>query len=124
MMSQGSLEDFGAYHKAMTLFDLVVGDMEELRSDTRTYRLVSQQVGAADSICANIEEGHGRSSRREYAHFLVIARGSAREVRGRYIRLKHWLDQQTIDDRLESCSEIIAILTKSIQTLRSTNGRQ
>ena len=107
----------------MALFDLVVGDMEKLRSDPRTYRLVSQQVGAADSICANIEKGHGRSSRRQYAHFLAIARGSAREVRGRYIRLKHWLDQQTIDDRPESCSEIIAILTKSIQTLRSTNGR-
>ena len=69
-MSQRGLEQFGACQKARTLFDLVVADMEALKADTRCYRLVAQQVGSADSICANIEEGYGRLSRVEYIRFL------------------------------------------------------
>ena len=79
-MSQDSLERFGAYRKAQELFDHVVRDTGTLIRDPRTHRLVSQQIACADSICANIEEGHGRRSKREYAQFLVVARGSARDV--------------------------------------------
>jgi len=90
-MSQRGLEQFGAYTKSLTLFDHVVADMEKLKSDPRCYRLIPQQVGSADSICENIDEGYGRLSRIEYARFLDIARGSTRETRGRYLRMKHWL---------------------------------
>jgi four helix bundle protein len=83
-MSQSGLEQFGAYQKARQLFDLVVKDMETLQTNPLCYRLVSQQIGSADSICANIEEGYGRVSRAEYVRFLDFARGSARETRGRY----------------------------------------
>jgi len=76
-MSQRGLEEFGAYQKARQLFDLVVKDMEGLERNPMCYRLVSQQIGSADSICANIEEGYGRVSRIEYVRFLDIARGSA-----------------------------------------------
>jgi four helix bundle protein len=82
------------------------------------YRLVSQQVGSADSICANIEEGYGRLSRIEYIRFLDIARGSARETRGRYERMKHWLPEDVIEERLKLLDEIIGILTSSIETMR------
>ena len=62
-MTQIALESFGAYRKARLLFDLVVTDMETLKTNPLCYRLVSQQMGSADSICANIEEGYGRLSR-------------------------------------------------------------
>lgn len=117
-MSQFSLENFGAYKKAMELFDLVVQDMVEMKKDPRCYRLVAQQVGSADSICANIEEGHGRFSRAEYVRFLDFARGSARETRGRYLRMKHWLTNDIIQHRVSLADEIIAILTKTMETLR------
>ena len=117
-MSQQGLEQFGAYQKARELFDLVVADMDALRSDPKCYRLIAQQVGSADSICANIEEGYGRVSRPEYIRFLDIARGSARETRGRYERMKHWLDQEVIKQRIALLDEIIGILTSSIGTMR------
>jgi four helix bundle protein len=118
-MSQSGLEHFGGYQKTMQLFYLVVTDMEQLKGDARCYRLISQQVGSADSMCANIEEGYGRLSRTEYIRFLDIARGSARETRGRYLRMKHWLPQDVIAARVALADEIIGILTSTIQRLRA-----
>jgi len=117
-MSQSGLEKFGAYQKARELFDLVVVDMQTLRTESLSYRLIDQQLGSADSICANIEEGYGRLSRAEYVRFLDFARGSARETQGRYERFKHWLAPEVISQRIELVDEIIGILTSSIGALR------
>ena len=117
-MSQAGLEGFGAYQRARQLFELVVADMELLKANPLCYRLVTQQIASADSICANIEEGHGRLSRVEYVRFLDIARGSARETRGRYERLHPWLDRELIKQRIDLVDEIIGILTSSIETMK------
>jgi len=117
-MSQESLENFGAYRLAMELFDLVVNDMGNIERDARTHRLIAQQVASADSICSNIEEGHGRATTKDYTHFLVMARGSARETRGRYVRMKHWLPADIIADRANRCDAILGILSKTIFSLR------
>jgi four helix bundle protein len=116
-MSQQGLEQFGAYQKARQLVDLVVKDMETLKTNPLCYRLVSQQIGSADSICANIEEGYGRVSRAEYVRFLDFAPGSARETRGRYERMKHWLPAEVVSQRIKLVDEIIGILTSSIGSM-------
>ncbi len=119
-MSAKGLENFGGYQKARELFCLVVTDFGPLAKDARWNRLVSQQVASADSICANIEEGYGRGTKKEFAHFLVIARGSAWETRGRYERMGFCLVPEVIQSRTSLCSEIIAILTATILSLRNT----
>jgi four helix bundle protein len=121
MGTDGSLARFGAYRKALELFDHAVADLAPLRKDLSLARLVGQQLASADSVASNIEEGYGRGSPREYAQFLVIARGSAQETGGRYGRLKHWLPPEAVVARQTLCNEIIAILSTSINTLR--NGK-
>ena len=65
-----TIDKFGAYRKAIELFDRVVEDLAPLREDFSLGRFISQQIASADSICANIEEGYGRLSRQEYIRFL------------------------------------------------------
>ncbi len=44
------------------------------------YRLTAQITRAAASVPANIAEGNARSTRRDHAHFLSIAKGSLNET--------------------------------------------
>jgi four helix bundle protein len=92
--------------------------MEVLSTNPLCYRLTAQQIASADSISANIEEGYGRVSRAEFVRFLDFSRGSARETRGRYERMKRWLPQVVVRQRIELLDEIVGILTNSIRTLR------
>jgi four helix bundle protein len=117
-MSQDTLEKFEAYRLAMELFDLVVDDMTTLVKKPALQKMVPQQFGSADSIAANIEEGHGRETTKEYIRFLIYSRGSARETNGRYILQRRWFSNELIEDRTARFDHIIAILTKSIQSLR------
>lgn len=44
------------------------------------FRLAGQMIRAAISIAANIAEGHARATRKDYANFISIAKGSASEL--------------------------------------------
>jgi four helix bundle protein len=116
-MGTGNLESFGAYQKAQELFDLVVHDVEHWLQDRKIERLVSQQLASADSVCSNIEEGYGRESTVEYRRFLIIARGSLRETQGRYKRLRHWLPEEVVSQRILFADEINRILSATIREL-------
>jgi len=118
-VKRDGLHGFVAYKKSVALFDLVVADLDPLVGRFELTRLISQQLASADSIAANIEEGYGRGSKKDYSHFLIIARGSAQETMGRYGRLKHWIDPKIVEQRINLCGEIVAILTASIRKLRS-----
>jgi four helix bundle protein len=116
-MAQDSLENFGAYRKSLELFDSTVDDMERMKDNPLCWRLVGQQVASADSIASNIEDGYGRCSPREYVQFLSYARGSARETRGRYLRMERWLGPDIARRRVALLDEIIGLLTSTIKHL-------
>jgi four helix bundle protein len=117
------LESFGIYQIARQLFDDFWADSEVLMKDYRGRELMKQQVRSLDSICANIEEGFGRGFGKELPQHLKIARGEARESRGRYERCNHLLSSETISQRAAVLSRIIGGLTKTIQTIESRPQR-
>lgn len=120
-MSSGNIEEFTAYQKSLELFDGVVEDMDRYMQSHRLERLVSQQLASADSVPSNIEEGYGRQSSTEYRRFLIIARGSLRETRGRYHRLRHWIPQERVEKQMELAEEINRMLSAAIKSLEGRN---
>ena len=111
------LESFGIYQLARQLFDDFWVDSEIVGKDYRGRELVKQQVRSLDSICANIEEGFGRGFGKEFPQHLRIARGEARESRGRYERSQRLLPADLIARRVSVLDQIIGGLTKTISTL-------
>ncbi len=74
-----SHKDLIVWQKAMELAVLIY-DLTKGMPKTEQYGLTSQMLRAAVSIPANIAEGNSRSSRKDYARFVSIARGSAAEL--------------------------------------------
>lgn len=112
-----NLENVEFYKLSMTLWDECWKDCDTLGKDFRGIEVAKQLIRAVGSISANIEEGYGRGFGREYPRFLRISRGSAREAKGWYKKSKFLLNKKDIDARIEVIDQIIAMETKSIQTL-------
>src|SRR5882672_10937121 len=79
--------------------DLTVAIYERTRTFPREeiYGLTSQIRRAAYSVPANIAEGSSRESKRDYLHFLYIARGSLTEAQY-FFHLAHRLGYLAITD--------------------------
>lgn len=110
------LEDYRVYQAARRLFEEFWSDSEVWGRDLSGRELVRQQVRSLDSVCANIEEGYGRGFGKEWPHYLRIARGSARESRGRYERCARLQPAETLSNRIAQLNQIIGGLTKTITT--------
>jgi four helix bundle protein len=74
-----SHRDLVVWQKAMKLAAEVYRLVKHFPSDER-YRMTSQLLRAAASVPANIAEGHARGTRKDYAYFVTIARGSLAET--------------------------------------------
>jgi len=121
--SSDRLESFGIYRLARQAFEEIWDDSEILGKDYRGRELAKQQVRSLDSVCANIEEGYGRGFGKELPQHLKIARGEARESRGRYERCSRLLSAETIAKRTETLSKIVGGLTKTIRTIENRPNR-
>ena len=78
-MSATSYRELEVWAKAMDVTEAIYALVRDLPKQEE-YRLTSQLVRAAVSIPANIAEGHARGTRKDYAHFISVARGSAAEL--------------------------------------------
>ena len=104
---------------ARQLFDEFWNGSEIVGKDYRGRELIKQQTRSLDSVCANIEEGYGRGFNKEMPQHLKIARGEARESKGRYNRMKFLLPTEVITKRVAILDRIIGGLTTTINTIES-----
>ena len=103
-----SLWEMEVYHKALFFSDLAWHDCELLLKHELGKPIARQLIRSSGSIPANIEEGFGRGFGKDYARFLRIALGSARESRGWYYRGRRLLKAEVIKHRMSLLKTIIA----------------
>ena len=91
-------------------------------SDER-FGLVAQLRRAASAIGANIADGDGGNSNREFARFLEIAKASANEVAYHVYLARDlgYLDEDTYQAISSEASVIRAMLVKLIRRLRQSS---
>jgi len=120
-ITRDSLWDFKTYRKALFLSDLAWTDGGILLKHEVARSIANQLIRSAGSVSANIEEGYGRGFGKDYARFLRIALGSARETRGWYFRARNALNPEVVNHRTTLLDEIIAGLVTTANQQRQRN---
>ena len=118
-MAYQSFKDLIVWQKSMTLAENVYELISILPTEEK-YVLSEQMRRAAISVPSNIAEGHSRSSKNEYIHFLSIARGSLTELETQIIlaqRINYFNDNQ-IEPAINLCNEIQKMLSAMINRLQ------
>ena len=80
MEGRFSFEDLEVWQEAVGFADQCLKLVDGIETGRKHYRLIEQLESAATSPALNIAEGKGRFSKKEFVHFLYIARGSLFET--------------------------------------------
>ena len=115
-MNQSSIKDFTdlvVYQKAYAK-SLEIHQQTLKYPKHEQYELGSQMLRASKGICANIAEGFGKQnvSKLEFKRFLLMAMGSADEMRvwARYSLDLGYIDERSWNDWNKSYSDIEKML--------------
>jgi four helix bundle protein len=117
-MSVMHYRDLIAWQKAM---DVVVDiyRSSDLFPKSECFGLTQQMRRAAVSIPSNIAEGQGRSTTKDYIHFLHIARGSIQELETQiYLATRlTFMTQEGQNELLAKTNEVSRLISGLIRSL-------
>lgn len=120
-MTPQSHRELTVWRKAVDLACEVYRLTREMPKE-EMYRLSAQIIRCSSSIAANIAEGNARGTRRDYAHFISIARGSAAELETFLIIIRRLrlAPGAQVDSLLREAEEISRMLNALRSRLRSS----
>ncbi len=116
-----AFHDLMVWQRSMDL-SISVYRLTETFPRSETYGLSSQMRRAAVSVPSNIAEGAARSTRKDFRHFVIMARGSLAELQTQLIlagRLGYSGENQ-VRDAYQQAIRIGQMLTKLAQRLAQT----
>jgi four helix bundle protein len=114
-----SYRELIVWQKAMDLVEAVYLATLGFPRD-EIYGLTAQIRRVAVSIPSNIAEGQGRSSTRDFLHFLAMSRGSAKEVETQVLiaeRLKY-ITKQTSAELIAQITEVGRLISGLSNSLK------
>ena len=113
-----TFRDLIAWQQAKTLARQVY-EVTRRFPDEERFGLVIQLRRAAVSMPSNIAEGRGRGTKKDFAHFLMQARGSLYELETQ-IELANelrYIDASVAARLLEACNELSRVLNGLINSI-------
>lgn len=114
--------DLNVWNKSVDLAVKIYSLVKKLPPEEK-YDMSSQMRRAAISIPSNIAEGYGRSTTKEYVHFLAISRGSLFELETQLrVCIKiGYIDENDTKEIFALSEEINRILSSMITKLPKAN---
>ena len=114
-----AFEDLKVYQRALDFAVAVIDVIDEIDTPRKHYRLIEQLEGSCTSVALNISEGKGRFSKKEFKHFLYIARGSLYETVTmlQIFKKKQWLETISYDKLYNEAEEINRMLAGLINSI-------
>ena len=119
-----SFEDLGVWEKAVSFAEIVLDLTEKIDTDRKHYRIIEQVEAASTSIAANIAEGKGRYSKKEFIQFLYIARGSLYETITflMIFHKKSWINDLQLEQVKDLADEIGKMVSSLINAIRKSTS--
>ena len=111
-----SFEDLIVWQKAHQLFLDAVRDIDTFAPSMAARVIANQLLRSASSMSANIAEGFGRRTGKEYTHYLIVARGSTTETLDWYLKCRdlQLIDSAVFANRRSGSEEILKMLNRMI----------
>ena len=122
METKFSFEDLAVWQKAVEFYRKIILTIEKIETDRKHYRLFEQLESASTSIALNIAEGKGRFSKKEFIHFLYIARGSLYETITILIIFNKngWINESTLNELKFSGVDIGKMISSLINSIKKS----
>jgi four helix bundle protein len=107
------------WNKAIDFADSVIDLTEKLNTQSKHYRLIEQVEACSASVSANIAEGKGRNSNKEFIQFLYIARASLYETIS-FLSLfekRKWITKDQLNELEEEAIELASMIKGLINAI-------
>ena len=121
MPEKFEFEDLHVWQRSVDFIDTIFDILETINSTRKHYRLMEQIEACSVSIAANIAEGKGRHSDKDYLKFLYYSRGSLYETITLLLVFKkrRWIAGQDYNTIRKEAIQIGKMLNGLIRSIRN-----
>ena len=118
-MAKFSFQDLKIWQQAIQIADELFDIADELE-EKKLYRFAEQLRGSGMSMSNNIAEGSGSASKKEFSHFLNIARRSTFENANILIllRMRGLISEKSLEKLLDDLDRLCRQITNFQKTLK------
>ena len=115
-----AFEDLLVWQKSIDFAEAVIKTIDQFEAPRKHYRIIEQLEAASISVSSNIAEGKGRFSKKEFIHYLYIARGSLFETISLLILIcrLQWIERKTLNELKSIGEEITKMLNSLIKSIK------
>jgi four helix bundle protein len=120
-----SFRELRVWQLGMSLVQKVDHIVKQLRPEDR-FEIASQMRRAASSIPANIAEGFGKRSHRNFSSYLLIARGSANELETHLEQIlqRGEIPAEQLHAAIDLCIHTRVLITRMLRSMPSQQRKQ